>query len=214
MRSFREFLAHKGLVEFTDVRPEEVESAQVKWNPMGATYDFKIGDILFEVIFHKEFYELTRGEHLTGYGILLNGPAGFESTGLMGTSGQIVYKQMVVAATKLTQTAPADHPAEFFKWSPYEPKMQLVYNAMFHRFMKDDFVRAEVGVAINKKSLEKKLAELSPEQIADVKQTLANAGPAIKQELDQIKDYKRSEKMMARQGVPVVKQKNSKKLFS
>lgn len=201
MVTFSEYCRRRSINEFSEMRPEDVSSVDVYWSELGAQVDFEVGGQPFQAIFGKEWHDLTREKTLSGYSIMLRGPKGFESTGLMGAQGQIVYRNMILAAMNVVRNAPKDHPAEFFSWKPYESKMQLVYMRMYERYMKRDWVMLKPGMAVNRQALSRLMMSMSDKDMAEMQAKLSQAGAEIKASLEKSRATQIANATMRRQGV-------------
>lgn len=211
MVTFSEYCRRRSINEFSEMRPEDVSSVNLVWSAVGAYADFQVGGQPLKVIFSKDWYDLTKNESLSGYTIMLRGPRGFESTGMMGTQGQMVYRQMILAAMNLVKNAPKDHPAEFFKWDPYEDKMDLVYMAMYNRFMKRDWAMLKLGLAANRQALASKISSMSDADAAELQKSLAGAESQIQSEIGRLREIRRQNAAMRRHGETPNKRTNEKK---
>lgn len=206
MITFSEYCLRRGINEFSEISPDEVSSVDIFWSEIGAQADFEVGGQPFQAMFGKEWHDLTREQTLTGYSIMLRGPKGFESTGMMGTQGQMVYRQMILAAMNVVRNAPRDHPAEFFSWKPYESKMQLVYMKMYERYMKRDWVMLKPGMAVNRQALSRLMMSMSDKDMAEMQAKLSQAGADIKASLERSRATQIANAAMRRQGLTPAKE--------
>lgn len=201
MITFSEYCLRRGINEFSEISPDEVSSVDIFWSEIGAQADFEVGGQPFQAMFGKEWHDLTREHTLTGYSIMLRGPKGFESTGMMGTQGQMVYRQMILAAMNVVRNAPKDHPAEFFSWKPYESKMQLVYMKMYERYMKRDWVMLKPGMAVNRQALSRLMMSMSDKDIQNFQKTIEKTQIDVQNQILSLRNMRRSDANLRRQGL-------------
>lgn len=201
MVTFSEYCRRRSINEFSEMRPEDVSSVDVYWSELGAQVDFEVGGQPFQAIFGKEWHDLTKEKTLSGYSIMLRGPKGFESTGLMGAQGQMVYRNMILAAMNVVRNAPKDHPAEFFSWKPYESKMQLVYMRMYERYMKRDWVMLKPGMAVNRQALSRLMMSMSDNDIQKFQKTIEKTQADVQNQVSSLRDMRRMDANLRRQGL-------------
>ena len=206
MITFSEYCLRRGINEFSEISPEEVSSVDIFWSELGAQTDFEVGGQSFHAMFGKEWHDLTSDKTLSGYSIMLRGPKGFESTGVMGAQGQMVYRQMILATMNVVRNAPKDHPAEFFSWKPYESKMQLVYMKMYERYMKRDWVMLKPGMAVNRQALSRLMMSMSDKDMAEMQAKLSQAGADIKASIERSRSTQIANAAMRRQGLTPAKE--------
>jgi hypothetical protein len=198
MITFSEYCLRRGINEFSEISPEEVSSVDIFWSELGAQADFEVGGQSFHAMFGKEWHDLTSDKTLSGYSIMLRGPKGFESTGVMGAQGQMVYRQMILATMNVVRNAPKDHPAEFFSWKPYESKMQLVYMKMYERYMKRDWVMLKPGMAVNRQAL---MMSMSDKDIQKFQKTIEKTQIDVQNQILSLRNMRRSDANLRRQGL-------------
>ena len=198
MITFSEYCLRRGINEFSEISPEEVSSVDIFWSELGAQTDFEVGGQSFHAMFGKEWHDLTSDKTLSGYSIMLRGPKGFESTGVMGAQGQMVYRQMILATMNVVRNAPKDHPAEFFSWKPYESKMQLVYMKMYERYMKRDWVMLKPGMAVNRQAL---MMSMSDKDIQKFQKTIEKTQIDVQNQILSLRNMRRSDANLRRQGL-------------
>ena len=198
MVTFSEYCLRRSINEFSEISPEEVSSVDIFWSELGAQTDFEVGGQSFHAMFGKEWHDLTSDKTLSGYSIMLRGPKGFESTGVMGAQGQMVYRQMILATMNVVRNAPKDHPAEFFSWKPYESKMQLVYMKMYERYMKRDWVMLKPGMAVNRQAL---MMSMSDKDIQKFQKTIEKTQIDVQNQILSLRNMRRSDANLRRQGL-------------
>jgi hypothetical protein len=198
MVTFSEYCLRRSINEFSEISPEEVSSVDIFWSELGAQADFEVGGQSFHAMFGKEWHDLTSDKTLSGYSIMLRGPKGFESTGVMGAQGQMVYRQMILATMNVVRNAPKDHPAEFFSWKPYESKMQLVYMKMYERYMKRDWVMLKPGMAVNRQAL---MMSMSDKDIQKFQKTIEKTQIDVQNQILSLRNMRRSDANLRRQGL-------------
>lgn len=211
MVTFSEYCLRRSINEFSEISPEEVSSVDIFWSELGAQTDFEVGGQSFHAMFGKEWHDLTSDKTLSGYSIMLRGPKGFESTGVMGAQGQMVYRQMILATMNVVRNAPKDHPAEFFSWKPYESKMQLVYMKMYERYMKRDWVMLKPGMAVDKKILAERVSQMNNAELASFQKSFTQGAKEIQADLIKSRALQVSQAAMRRQGIVPEKEISKRK---
>ena len=142
--------------ELGDVFTADLSNVRLTPTPLGYEYDFDVDGKRFTVYFVQQHLPGSEANNLpdvdlTGYEIIFQGPKALASTNEMGTKASKVYSQVLLATRALLDQAKTSrHPAQFLSWSPAEPKMGLIYDKFYKRFLADKFTLVKPGTVVDK----------------------------------------------------------------
>lgn len=159
--NFREFLENQEIFgEFTDPRAEDISHIEFELvppeykntkNPL-YWYKFEFGGIKYWVMVEERKSDsyLMKPFDLVGYAISFFGPQQTKSTGLAGTGAPIIYKKLMLAVRKWLET----HRVDYLSFRGEEPKMDLVYDSFYNKFLQNDFIRTAPATYMKKSVLQ------------------------------------------------------------
>lgn len=146
--------------EISDVFSADISQVNLHRTGVGYTYDFYVDGIRYTAMF---VYDDLAGSEvvnlpdvdLTGYEVMFMGPKGLSSSNQAGTSATAVYSQLLMAVRALIeQTQKTDHPAQFLRFSPAEPKMALLYNRFYQRYLSQSYKMVARNLYVDKSVLQ------------------------------------------------------------
>ena len=159
--NFREFLEYEEIFgEFTDPRAEDI--SQIEFEPVAPefkktknpmfSYKFEFGGNKFWVMFEEKKLDsyMMKPFEIVGYAISFYGPQQTKSTGMAGASAGMIYKKLILAIRKWLET----HRVDFLSFLGQEPKMDLVYDSFYTRFLQQDFIRTSANTYMKKSVLQ------------------------------------------------------------
>jgi len=192
--------------EVLDVYATDVKDVMLHPYMQSYEYNFDFEREFFTVMFLKRYEQMPNIgiPQITGYEIMFRGPSFFAVANKFGAKANKIYTQVLIATRKLIEiTQNTNHPAHFLSWSPAEPKMAILYDKFYERFLKDKYVRIDTHTIVDRMVLEAHKDLMHPLQQQNLQNQLDLAYSQHQKNLEQAKKIQSSNAEKRRKGISV-----------